>query len=148
MRSGSRWQIVARNRWLNFAGAVFSWERRSVSGERASQSGAADTGFDLIDRPDLKFPRFIPGLPFFSEKKAHNIFELISKGDILLHHPYQSFQPVIEFIQQAYADPDVIAVKQTVYRTGSDSTLMEALVAAARLGKGSYGSGRVAGPVR
>jgi len=92
--------------------------------------------FDLIDRPDLKFPRFIPGLPFFSEKKkAHNIFELISKGDILLHHPYQSFQPVVEFIQQAYLDPDVIAVKQTVYRTGSDSTLMESLVAAARLGK-------------
>ncbi len=92
--------------------------------------------FDLIDRPDLKFPRFIPGLPFSPQKKkAHNIFELISKGDILLHHPYQSFQPVIEFIQQAYLDPDVVAVKQTVYRTGSDSTLMEALVAAASLGK-------------
>lgn len=92
--------------------------------------------FDLIDRPELKFPRFIPGLPFSPQKKkTHNIFELISKGDILLHHPYQSFQPVIEFIQQAYADPDVVAVKQTVYRTGADSTLMEALVAAARLGK-------------
>jgi len=79
--------------------------------------------FDLIDRP---LPR---------KKKGHTIFEVISKGDILLHHPYQSFQPVVEFIQQASIDPDVMAIKQTVYRTGSDSTLMEALVAAAGLGK-------------
>ncbi|MXS84770.1 polyphosphate kinase 1 [Nitrosomonas sp. HPC101] len=92
--------------------------------------------FDLIDRPDLNFPRFVPGLPFLPQKKkGHNIFEVIDKGDILLHHPYQSFQPVIEFIQQASIDPDVMAIKQTVYRTGSDSTLMEALMAAASLGK-------------
>ncbi|MGG7056382.1 polyphosphate kinase 1 [Nitrosomonas sp. ANs5] len=91
---------------------------------------------DLIDRPELKFPKFIPGLPFLSQKKkANNIFQVIRKGDILLHHPYQSFQPVIEFIQQASIDPDVVAVKQTVYRTGSDSTLMEALIAAASMGK-------------
>lgn len=92
--------------------------------------------FDLIDRPDLKFPRFVPGLPFLPrKKKGHTIFEVISKGDILLHHPYQAFQPVVEFIQQASIDPDVMAIKQTVYRTGSDSTLMEALVAAASQGK-------------
>ncbi|MFO7580266.1 MAG: polyphosphate kinase 1 [Nitrosomonas halophila] len=91
---------------------------------------------DLIDRPELKFPKFIPGLPFLSQKKkANNIFQVIRKGDILLHHPYQSFQPVIEFIQQASIDPDVVAVKQTVYRAGSDSTLMEALIAAASMGK-------------
>ncbi len=92
--------------------------------------------FDLIDRPELKFPRFIPGLPFSPQKKkTNNIFEMIRKEDILLHHPYQSFQPVIEFIQQASADPEVVAVKQTVYRTGPDSTLMEALISAASLGK-------------
>lgn len=92
--------------------------------------------FDWIDRPDLKFPRFVPGVPFLPrKKKGHTIFEVISKGDILLHHPYQSFQPVIEFIQQASIDPDVMAIKQTVYRTGSDSTLMKALMAAASSGK-------------
>lgn len=89
-----------------------------------------------IDRPDLKFPLFIPGLPFSNQKKKiSDIFQLIRKNDILLHHPYQSFQPVIQFIQQASVDPNVVAVKQTVYRTGSDSTVMEALIAAASRGK-------------
>ena len=91
---------------------------------------------DQIDRPQLKFPLFIPGLPFSSQKKKNNdIFHLIRKNDILLHHPYQSFQPVIQFIQQASIDPDVVAIKQTVYRTGSDSTIMEALIHAASKGK-------------
>lgn len=92
--------------------------------------------FDIIDRPDLKFPRFIPGLPFsVQKKKSFDLLQMIRKGDILLHHPFQSFQPVIEFIKQASTDPDVVAIKQTVYRTGSDSTLMEALIAAASAGK-------------
>lgn len=92
--------------------------------------------FDLIDRPDLKFPRFIPGMPFSSQKKKDSdFFQMMRKNDILLHHPFQSFQPVIEFIKQASIDPEVVAIKQTVYRTGSDSTLMEALISAASAGK-------------
>ena len=63
------------------------------------------------------------------------MFKVLRKNDVLLHHPYQSFKPVIDFIQQAAADPSVVAIKQTVYRTGVDSELMEALIAAARGGK-------------
>jgi polyphosphate kinase len=63
------------------------------------------------------------------------MFKVLRKNDVLLHHPYQSFKPVIDFIQQAAADPSVVALKQTVYRTGADSELMEALIAAARGGK-------------
>ena len=91
---------------------------------------------DWIDRPNLKYPAFIPGLPqTLQRKKAADIFEMIRKNDILLHHPYQSFQPVIHFIQQAAVDPDVVAIKQTVYRTGTDSLIMAALIAAASAGK-------------
>jgi polyphosphate kinase len=91
---------------------------------------------DRLDRPDLKFRPFTPGLPkSFAKKKAMDIFGLIRKRDILLHHPYQSFQPVIQFIQQAAEDPQVVAIKQTVYRTGTDSALMEALIGAAERGK-------------
>jgi len=91
---------------------------------------------DRIERSDLKYPPFIPGLPAtLQKKKATDIFQMIRKNDILLHHPYQSFQPVIHFIQQAAADPGVVAIKQTVYRTGTDSVVMEALIAAASRGK-------------
>ena len=91
---------------------------------------------DRIERPDLKYPPFIPGLPATSQKKrAADIFQMIRKSDILLHHPYQSFQPVVHFIQQAAADPCVVAIKQTVYRTGTDSVIMEALINAASRGK-------------
>ncbi len=91
---------------------------------------------DRIERPELKYPPFIPGLPAtLQKKKATDIFQMIRKNDILLHHPYQSFQPVIHFIQQAAADSGVVAIKQTVYRTGTDSVVMEALIAAASRGK-------------
>ena len=91
---------------------------------------------DHIERPELKYPPFIPGLPAtLQKKKATDIFQMIRKNDILLHHPYQSFQPVIHFIQQAAADSGVVAIKQTVYRTGTDSVVMEALIAAASRGK-------------
>ncbi|MDO8437537.1 MAG: polyphosphate kinase 1 [Nitrosomonadaceae bacterium] len=91
---------------------------------------------DRIERAELKYPPFIPGLPAtLQKKKATDIFQMIRKNDILLHHPYQSFQPVIHFIQQAAADPGVVAIKQTVYRTGTDSVVMEALIAAASRGK-------------
>src|SRR5512145_319540 len=90
---------------------------------------------NLVARDDLKFPVFEPGVPPVIRKKGADMFKVIRKNDILLHHPYQSFKPVIDFIQQAASDPNVVAIKQTVYRTGTDSELMEALIAAARAGK-------------
>jgi polyphosphate kinase len=89
---------------------------------------------DWLDRPDLKFPPFAPGIPA-ALTKVPDIFAAIRKGDILLHHPFQSFKPVIGFIQQAAIDPNVVAIKQTVYRTGANSELMQALLEAARNGK-------------
>ncbi|MDH5578978.1 MAG: polyphosphate kinase 1 [Betaproteobacteria bacterium] len=89
---------------------------------------------DQVERPDLKYPPFQPGLPAPLEARS-DLFELLKKQDVLLHHPYQSFGPVIEFIRTTAADPGVIAIKQTVYRTGTDSELMEILIDAARRGK-------------
>ncbi|MES1981315.1 MAG: polyphosphate kinase 1 [Pseudomonadota bacterium] len=88
-----------------------------------------------VGRDDLKFRDFTPGLPAGLRRKGEDMFKAISQGDILLHHPFESFKPVIDFIQQAAVDPNVVAIKQTVYRTGVDSALMEALIAATRLGK-------------
>jgi polyphosphate kinase len=90
---------------------------------------------DLVARDDLKFPSFVPSVPAVLQKKGSDMFKVMRKNDVLLHHPYQSFKPVIDFIQQAASDPDVVAIKQTVYRTGVDSALMEALIAAAEGGK-------------
>ncbi len=89
---------------------------------------------DWVARPDLKFKPFTPGLVDDLSKYA-DIFLAIRKTDILLHHPYQSFTPVIDFIQQAAEDPHVLAIRQTVYRTSSDSALMQALITAAQSGK-------------
>jgi polyphosphate kinase len=90
--------------------------------------------YDLVQRPDLKYPIFTPGLP----KRlagATDIFAVIRQKDVLLHHPYQSFAPVMDFLRQAAADPQVLAIKQTLYRAGHDSPLVDALVAAANAGK-------------
>jgi polyphosphate kinase len=89
---------------------------------------------DGVNRPDLKFPVFRPGLPAPFERGA-DMFGAIREGDILLHHPYQSFQPVIAFLDQAARDPAVVAIKLTVYRTGAESELMDILITAARAGK-------------
>src|SRR5512138_17829 len=67
--------------------------------------------------------------------KDRDFFETIRRGDILLHRPYQSFTPVIDFIRAAASDPQVVAIKQTVYRTGTDSVIMQSLIDAARNGK-------------
>lgn len=89
---------------------------------------------DWVDRPELKFPSYKPSLPREIIKEP-DIFKVIRKQDILLHHPFQSFSPVIDFIQQSSEDPDVLAIKQTFYRTSADSTLMQSLIEAARRGK-------------
>jgi polyphosphate kinase len=89
---------------------------------------------DHVQRPDLKFKPFSPGTPTQITKRQ-DMFAAIHKGDILLHHPFQSFRPVLNFIEQAANDPRVVAIKQTVYRTGTDSELMMHLITAARNGK-------------
>ncbi|WP_414629215.1 polyphosphate kinase 1 [Rugosibacter aromaticivorans] len=89
---------------------------------------------DEVNRPDLKYPSFQPGIPKTLAKRV-DIFSNIRKQDILLHHPYQSFLPVITLLQQAADDPQVVAIKMTVYRTGTNSVLMEHLLRAAQKGK-------------
>ncbi len=89
---------------------------------------------DMIDRPDLKFPALTPSRPLRLNRNA-DIFEVIRRGDVLLHHPFQSFTPVIGFLETAARDAAVLVIKQTLYRTGPDSPIVEALVEAARKGK-------------
>ncbi|MDZ7828581.1 MAG: polyphosphate kinase 1 [Halofilum sp. (in: g-proteobacteria)] len=89
---------------------------------------------DLVDRPELKYPPFQPQVPV-GMGNQYNLFETIAGRDVLLHHPYESFAPVIDFLRQAAADPKVLAVKQTLYRTGPDSPIVDQLVAAAKAGK-------------
>jgi len=89
---------------------------------------------DDVDRPDLKFPTFVQGLPRPLHRHC-DMFAAMRAGDILLHHPYQSFAPVLQLLDQAARDETVVAIKQTVYRTGSESEVMEKLITAARAGK-------------
>jgi len=89
---------------------------------------------DIVDRPDLKFLPYVPGTPK-AFAKGNNIFSTIRRGDILLHHPYQSFGPIIDLLNQAATDPQVVGIKMTVYRTGTDSVLMQSLIRAAQNGK-------------
>ena len=90
--------------------------------------------YDLIQRPDLKYPIFTPGMP---KRLVANpdLFAVIRHKDLLVHQPYQSFAPVTDFLRQAASDPAVLAIKQTLYRAGHDSPLVDALVSAAQAGK-------------
>ena len=90
--------------------------------------------FDMIDRPDLKFPSFTPARPN-RLPQGGDLFDVIRRGDVLLHHPFQSFAPVLDFLYQAARDPAVLVIRQTLYRTGPDSPVVEALLEAARKGK-------------
>jgi polyphosphate kinase len=83
-----------------------------------------------IDRPDLKFPSFTPK-PLHLSRKAANIFDELRLHDVLLHHPYDSYDPVVDFIQQGAEDPAVVSMKQTLYRTSQDSPVFAALIEAA-----------------
>lgn len=92
---------------------------------------------DVSDRPDLSFPPYLAPIPapFDQIENPKAFFKHLAKSDHLLHHPYQSFQPVLSFLRAAALDPDVVAIKQTIYRTGEDSELMNVLIQAARAGK-------------
>ena len=90
--------------------------------------------YELVDRPDLVYSGFVPDLPPRLVKQT-NIFESLHNGDILLFHPFQSFAPVVDFLRQAASDPNVLSIKQTLYRTGNDSVIVDALKDAARSGK-------------
>jgi polyphosphate kinase len=90
--------------------------------------------YDLVDRPDLKYAPFTPSIPRRLAAKE-DIFAVMRDADILLHHPFESFAPVIDLLRQAALDPDVLAIKQTLYRAGPQSPVVDALVDAARAGK-------------
>lgn len=90
--------------------------------------------YEQVDRAELKFLPFIPTLPKLPTGNV-GIFEAIRQQELLLHHPYESFIPVIDFIRQASRDPSVLAIKQTLYRTGTGSQLVELLIEAAQAGK-------------
>lgn len=89
---------------------------------------------DTVDRPDLKYPAFSPRLPG-ELGPSGDLFAEIRSQDVLLHHPFDSFLPVIDFVRRAATDPSVLAIKQTLYRTGPESAVVDALVEAARAGK-------------
>ena len=90
---------------------------------------------DQVDAPALRFEPCAPSWPGADLRPGQSILARLRQGDMLLHHPFQSFEPVVQFLREAVHDPDVLAIKQTVYRTGSQSVLMELLIDAARRGK-------------
>ena len=85
-------------------------------------------------RPALRFASHTPSWPA-SLPRDVSIFWRLTQGDVLLHHPFESFEPVVQFLREAVHDPDVLAIKQTIYRTGSESPLMDLLIEAVRRGK-------------
>ena len=89
-----------------------------------------------LDRPDLKYPTFVPAVPeVLSAPAGRSYFEAIREQDILLHRPFESFDPVVRLVQTAASDPEVLAIKMTLYRVGRQSPIVEALLDAAREGK-------------
>jgi polyphosphate kinase len=92
----------------------------------------------LIDQADgdaLRFPPLEPAWPAQRLPVGRKVLDALREGDLLLHHPFESFDPVVQFLREAVEDPDVLAIKQTIYRTGAKSVLMELLIEAARRGK-------------
>jgi polyphosphate kinase len=89
---------------------------------------------DLVDAPELLFPQYKPSYPV-SLVPGQSFFERLRQGAVLTHHPFESFDGVLDFLREAVNDPDVLAIKQTIYRTGTDSALMDLLREAVRRGK-------------
>lgn len=90
---------------------------------------------DQTQAPELRFPPHEPVWPQGRLPRQKSVFERLQKGDVLLHHPFESFEPVVELLRQAVNDPEVLAIKLTIYRTGARSVLMDLLIEAARRGK-------------
>ncbi|MGL6109718.1 MAG: polyphosphate kinase 1, partial [Rubrivivax sp.] len=90
---------------------------------------------DQVVADDLRFPAFEPAWPKQRLPPGTSIFDSLRQRDLLLHHPFESFDPVVQFLREAVNDPEVLAIKQTIYRTGAKSVLMELLIEAARRGK-------------
>lgn len=90
--------------------------------------------FDLVKDPQFYFPPFVQAMPKLP-KRSNSYFDVLQKQDLLLHHPFDSFQGVVDFLREAAADPHVLAIKQTLYRTGTNSPVVDALVTAAKAGK-------------
>ncbi|SMB95094.1 polyphosphate kinase 1 [Deinococcus hopiensis] len=97
--------------------------------------GTADLMGLPVDRPDLSFPAYAPTVPDLEGEDEDGVFDTLRGGDVLLHHPYDSFQGVLNFLEEAARDPQVLAIKQTLYRTGDDRRLLGALRTAAENGK-------------
>ncbi len=93
-----------------------------------------DQVVDDDERPQLRFAPFEPAWPRTLPRQG-SMFERLREGDVLMHHPFESFEPVVQFLKEAVNDPDVLAIKQTIYRTGAQSPLMDLLIEAARRGK-------------
>ncbi len=90
---------------------------------------------DQVEAPSLRFPAHVPAWPLDRLPPGTPIFQRLQQGDVLLHHPFESFDPVVQLLREAVDDPDVLAIRQTIYRTGEQSVLMELLIEAARRGK-------------
>ena len=96
--------------------------------------GRLDAILDLVEAPALKYPSFRPRIPELL-RRSETIFEAIADNEVLLHHPYESFAPFVEMLRQAARDPLVVSIRQTLYRTGTGSAVVEALLEAATAGK-------------
>lgn len=90
---------------------------------------------DQVEGQSLRFEPHVPSWPQADLPRGLPIFPRLRQGDVLLHHPFESFEPVVQFLREAVNDPDVLAIKMTIYRTGSESVLMDLLLEAARRGK-------------